>query len=206
MDAANSLQRLSRSLVVYDPNVTAVQMNLLDSHDTPRFLSMVGGDTSRAAARHALQMTCPARPSIYYGDEIGMTGELDPGCRASFPWEYPARWDRDLLGYLSGLIHLRRHETVLRRGDFRAVAAAGRSVAYLRTDDRAAAVVVVNAGDERHDGLRLDLPELAGRSLVVRATGTTAGPASGSSGRYAVRDGAVELDVPARDGLILIAE
>ena len=37
--------RLERAMTVYDPAVTAVQLNLLDSHDTPRLLSMVGGDS-----------------------------------------------------------------------------------------------------------------------------------------------------------------
>ena len=52
-DAATFAGRLERALTVYDPEVTAVQLNLLDSHDTPRFLSMVGGDTPslRAGAR-----------------------------------------------------------------------------------------------------------------------------------------------------------
>jgi neopullulanase len=206
LDADTFLLRLTRSMSLYDPAVTAVQMNLLDSHDTPRFLTMVGGDTASLRLAMLIEMTLAGAPTIYYGDEIGMTGELDPGSRASFPWDHPERWDRDLLAYLSGLIDLRRREPVLRRGAFRPVVAAGRTVAYLRTLDSPAALVVVNAADEPHPGLRLDVPELDGRTLVVRATGSTAEPESSGAVRYAVRDGSVELDVPARDGLILLAE
>jgi len=206
LDGPEFLQRLGRAMSVYDPAITAVQMNLLDSHDTPRFLTMVSGDVASLRLAMLIEMTVAGAPTIYYGDEIGLTGELDPGCRGSMPWDHPELWDRDLLAHLSSLVHLRRAEPVLRHGDFRALAAAGRSVAYLRTLDAAAAVVVVNADDERHVGLRLDVPELDGRTLVVRATGTTAGPASGAPTRFAVRHASVELDVPARDGLILVAE
>ena len=49
--ARPSPARLERALTVYPPTVTAVQLNLLDSHDTPRFLSMVSGDRPRCGWR-----------------------------------------------------------------------------------------------------------------------------------------------------------
>ena len=36
---------------MYDPDVTGVQLNLLDSHDTPRLLTMVNGDTEALRSR-----------------------------------------------------------------------------------------------------------------------------------------------------------
>jgi hypothetical protein len=65
----------------YAPETNAVQLNLLDSHDTPRVLSVLGGDRdamelARAAAGHAAGAPC-----VYYGDEVGSTGGKDPESR-----------------------------------------------------------------------------------------------------------------------------
>jgi glycosidase len=79
--------RLERAMTAYDPAVTSVQLNLLDSHDTPRLWSMLGGDARGVALATFILMTLPGAPSVFYGDEIGMPGEMDPFCRA------PMRWD-----------------------------------------------------------------------------------------------------------------
>ena len=34
-------------------------------------------------------------PCIYYGDEVGMEGGYDPGCRGGFPWD-STKWDHEL--------------------------------------------------------------------------------------------------------------
>src|SRR5688572_6788496 len=106
--------RLERALTVYPPAVIASQLNLLDSHDTPRFLSMVSGDPTSLRLATLLQMTLPGAPSIYYGDEVGMTGELDPHNRGAFPWDHPETWDRDLLATMAGAAALRHAHPVLR--------------------------------------------------------------------------------------------
>src|SRR4029079_11904743 len=72
VDGAPFLDRIGRTLSIYDPAVAAVQMNLLDSHDTPRFLSVVSGDTMSLRLAMLILMTLPGAPTIYYGDEIGM--------------------------------------------------------------------------------------------------------------------------------------
>ena len=64
---------------------TAVQFNLLSSHDSPRARSVLAEDTTRLRLATLLQLTLPGTPSIYYGDEIAMSGGPDPDCRRSFP-------------------------------------------------------------------------------------------------------------------------
>ncbi|WP_059042230.1 glycoside hydrolase family 13 protein [Paenibacillus rubinfantis] len=61
--------------------------NLLGSHDTERILTRCGKDESKLQQLLALQFFLPGNPTVYYGDELGMTGENDPGCRGSLPWE-----------------------------------------------------------------------------------------------------------------------
>jgi cyclomaltodextrinase / maltogenic alpha-amylase / neopullulanase len=201
-DAAAFASRLERSLTIYDPAVTAVQLNLLDSHDTPRLLSMVGGDVASLRLATLIQMTLPGAPSIYYGDEIGVDGELDPANRASFPWAHPERWDRDLLGFVSGATALRHRLPVFREGGFRVVAAEGQAVAYLRTREDALALVIVNAGDAPRD-LELHVPEAEGRTLdTERWPGS---PASDVPDQWTVADGRLSVHIAGRDGMVLVS-
>ena len=94
---AEAFARAIGSLIdLYHPNVTNVQLNLLDSHDMARFLSLAKGDKSALRLATLFQMTYPGAPSIYYGDEIGLAGGHDPFNRAAFPWE-STDWDMDLL-------------------------------------------------------------------------------------------------------------
>jgi neopullulanase len=202
-DAQAFAARLDRALTIYDPAVTAVQLNLLDSHDTPRFLSMAGGDVASLRLATLIQMTLPGAPSIYYGDEIGMTGELDPFNRAAFPWHDLGRWDRELMAYMAGTARLRNAQRVLRYGGTRIAAVEGRTIAYVRTDESAAALIVVNAGD---DPVTLDVGvgELDGRTLVAqRWPGGTAGPVDD---RVTVGAGHVTIALPPRDGAVFVTE
>ena len=53
--------RLVELLGVYDPDVVAVQLNLLGCHDTPRVLTVLGGDKAALRMATLLQCRCPAR-------------------------------------------------------------------------------------------------------------------------------------------------
>ena len=194
--------RLEHILSVNDPAVTAVQLNLLDSHDTPRLLTMCGGDVASVRLATLIQMTLPGAPSLYYGDEIGMAGEMDPFCRGAMRWD-EATWDHDLLAAVTGAIALRRAHPTLRHGTFTIVAAAGAACAYRRSDDAESFVVAINAGDAE-TGLALELPELAGRSLVVEPwRGGPARDARDAEGFVVGGDGRLVLTLPARDALVL---
>jgi cyclomaltodextrinase / maltogenic alpha-amylase / neopullulanase len=137
---------LEHLATMYDPDVVAVQLNLLGSHDTARFLTVCGGD--RAALRLAtlVQMTFPGAPSIYYGDEIAMEGAHDPDCRRTFPAD-ESLWDRETLAFVRGAVALRHRWPVLRHGRFRTLAADGMAMAYERADPDTRFWVVLNAGD-----------------------------------------------------------
>jgi neopullulanase len=201
-DAPTFARRLAHLLTVYDPAVVEAQLNLLDSHDTPRFLTMAGGDVASFRLATLIQMTVPGAPSIYYGDEIGLPGAHDPDCRRSFPWDRPDAWDRDLLAYVSAAAALRHAHPVLRHGAFRVLGAEGMAMAYLRSDDATAMVVAVNAGPAPVR-LVVDLPELAGRSLaeVALPGGDAAAPVT-----VAVIDGRAEIEIPGRTGRVLKSE
>ncbi len=59
----------------------------LDSHDTERFKTLVGGNTDKLKLAFLFQMAFPGAPAVYYGDEIGLEGGKDPDSAACFPME-----------------------------------------------------------------------------------------------------------------------
>jgi len=129
------------------------QLNLLDSHDTPRILTILDNHAGRLHLALTLQMTYPGTPCIYYGDEIGMTGNADPGCRAPFRWD-PAHWNHGIHRWYQQLTGLRQRHAALRRGDVLLLHAEGDALVYARSLDGDHWVVAINRGDE----VELELP------------------------------------------------
>ena len=138
--------RLQELLTAYDPDVVAVQLNLLGSHDTPRALSILGEDRAGLRLATLLQCLVPGAPCIYYGDEIGLIGGIDPANRGSMPWDR-ARWDEGIRSFVRSVIALRHREPVLRHGSTRVVGAVGGAVAVERRGAGAWYLVTTNAGD-----------------------------------------------------------
>ena len=200
-DGPTFLRRLAHAVSCYDPAINAVQLNLLGSHDTPRVLTMCSGDRDSVRLATLVQMTVSGAPCVYYGDEVGMTGEQDPFSRGSFPTDESA-WDRDLLAFFRGAIALRHRHPVLRRGELAAAGAGGMAAAYRRSDGADALVVALNAGDDPAR-LALTLPGLEGRSL---GPVTWEGWPWAAGGDVAVGDdGLASLDLPARGARVLQA-
>jgi neopullulanase len=138
---------IDRSLEWYPWEITLAQLNLLGSHDTPRFLTLVGGETDRLKLATLFQMTFPGAPCIYYGDEIGLQGGNEPACRGGFPWD-ESRWDMDLREYVKRCIRLRHDHTALRRGSYARVYSHQGVYAFLRQLDDNLLLVALNGAEE----------------------------------------------------------
>ncbi|HJW12386.1 MAG TPA: maltodextrin glucosidase [Albitalea sp.] len=135
----------ARARIPYDNQLA--QFNLLDSHDTPRFFSLVGGDEAAMKLAVTLLFAYPGAPCIYYGDEIGLEGGADPDCRRCFDWDR-SHWNRELFDHYRALIALRRERVEWRHGGTLGLAAEGDAYAFARFTDAAASVVVLNRGSE----------------------------------------------------------
>ncbi|MNW37345.1 Neopullulanase [compost metagenome] len=96
-------------LELYPDNVTEVLFNLLGSHDTARILTECQDDKGRLKLAFLLLLTYPGSPSIYYGDEIGLTGDGDDFAyyRKCMEWE-EEKQDQDLLSFMKRLIKIRK--------------------------------------------------------------------------------------------------
>jgi glycosidase len=95
-------------------------LNLLGSHDTERFLTLCNGNTAVMKLSMLFQMTYPGAPMIYYGDEVGMLGGKDPGCRGTMVWE-KGQQDTALLTFTREVIALRKSHPVWTDGTIRGV-------------------------------------------------------------------------------------
>ena len=118
-NAATFNEAILELLALYQPQITAAQLNLLASHDTSRFLTMARGDVTALKLATLFQMCYPGAPCVYYGDEVGLLGGRDPDCRRSFPAEKD--WNGDLLNHFKRAIGLRHQHPALRRGDYNAL-------------------------------------------------------------------------------------
>lgn len=97
----------------YPRNVNENMYNLLDSHDTPRFLHLTGENIERLKLAFVFLMTQMGAPAVYYGDEIGMTGKHDPDCRRPMIWD-EEKQDTDMLAFMKQLIQIRKSHDILR--------------------------------------------------------------------------------------------
>ncbi len=96
------------------------EFNIIDSHDTARFLTEAGTDPYRQREAALIQMTYPGAPVIYYGDEYGMQGQKDPDDRRCFDWNQ-ADWNMTTWNWYQKLIAIRKSEPALRDGWFQTV-------------------------------------------------------------------------------------
>jgi glycosidase/fibronectin type 3 domain-containing protein len=145
-------------------------MNLLDSHDTERLLwTLTPGAETRAAKEQdagnlaagkrrlrlasLIQFTLPGAPTVFYGDEVGLTGDDDPDDRRTYPWaDLGGNPDGALRTHYAALGALREEHGALTDGDFRVLLAddAAETVAYGRKASGEAAIVALNRSDATH--------------------------------------------------------
>jgi alpha-glucosidase len=130
------------------------QLNLLDSHDTSRFLTAAAGDVRLMRLAVTLLLTYAGVPSIYYGDEIGLEGGDDPDCRRCFDWDR-THWNTELHAHYRQLIEWRRQRDELRRGAYQTLVAAGDAFVFARYTEDDITVVAINRGPT---AVTLDLP------------------------------------------------
>lgn len=150
IDAAGLRDRLVRLLWRTNVSTNEKQLNLLDSHDTERFLTRLNGDAVKHRAAIAVQFFYPGIPSVYYGDEIGLEGGYDPDCRRCFDWD-EAHWDKETHDLVRHLMHL-KHEPALARGEF-SIGEEGGILTLTRTAENQRCTLRLNASRETKDGM-----------------------------------------------------
>jgi len=128
-----------------------LQLNLLGSHDTPRILTLCGEEIKREILAISFLFTYLGTPMLYYGDEIGLTGENDPDCRKCMPWEKQSEWNYVIQEHFKKLIKARMAHAALRRGSFKPLYVFNGVYSYQRQFEDDTIIVVLNPRMAYHD-------------------------------------------------------
>jgi glycosidase len=160
-DARTLVANLEHLREAYPPQAFHALMNLLSSHDQARALHVLGGsfEATPEVLRKAkqklrlatlVQMTLPGSPTVYYGDEVGLTGGDDPYNRMPYPWaDQGGQPDMALRQDFQSLLKLRQDKKVLRRGALTAPLLSTQQVVVLaRQWERDFALIAVNNSEQ----------------------------------------------------------
>ncbi|GBF74144.1 alpha-glycosidase [Paenibacillus sp. 598K] len=161
VDARMFADIVGQQLASYPQQVNEASFQLLGSHDTPRLLTLCGGSIAKLKLAALFQFTYIGAPCIYYGDEIGMSGDNDPDNRRCMIWE-TSQQNLELLGFYRELIVLRKTHEALRSGTFRFLhaPAGGYELAYERRAGEERLILAMNVSSQP-SRLLLALPDRA---------------------------------------------
>jgi glycosidase len=212
------LSRLASTREDYSDATYYSLMNLLDSHDTERLLwtltpgpetpankegnaASVAAGKARVRLASLIQFTVPGAPTVYYGDEVGMTGDDDPDDRRTYPWaDLGGTPDTALFAHYQSLAALRRSVPALTAGDFRVLLAddTADTAAYGRKSGSSAAIVVVNRSGSPQS-VHVPLAGYLRDGVAFTQQFPGGGPSTSSAG------GEIVVTVPALGGVVLVA-
>jgi glycosidase len=122
------------------------QMNLIDSHDTARALTVCGGDKRRFKQMVVFLLAYAGASMICYGDEVGLQGDFAESARQPFKWD---AGDYELTDFYRRILALRREHNALRSGSVETVTVdeAQRCYAFARRLNGESVYAAFNASD-----------------------------------------------------------
>ncbi len=195
-------------------------MNQLSNHDHSRFLTRTNHKVGRASnlGRHAAEegvskavlreavvmlMTWPGAPTLYYGDEAGLCGFTDPDNRRTYPWE---KQDAELIDFHKQIIALHKAHQAFKTGSIKPLGGERGYISYARFTAEEQFVVLINSSDQPRRiketvwpaGLRQNCE--MNRILITSDEGYSFAPI-----RYQVREGRLEMLLPAHGAAIFVA-
>lgn len=139
-------EQMVKMIYRYPHPVSLVQMNLLDSHDVPRFLSSCQGDRRRMELAFFYLFTGYGVPSVFYGDEMYIEGTTEPEYRAVMPWGS----NDNCVEKFKAWITLRKKHSSLRDGTYKGyiIDDERNFYAFWRENEKEKLLVCINNGDE----------------------------------------------------------
>lgn len=145
IDSAEFDARATMLRMRYPKGIVQGQLNLLDSHDVSRFLSLCGGDIRCLKLAVLFLAIFPGVPSVFYGDEHALQGIEEIEYRQAMPWN-----DRntELMEFYTLAMGLRKNPAAI-QGNYRVLSACKGEMVYIveRKTNEHSLVVLLNAGD-----------------------------------------------------------
>lgn len=139
--------QLHGMLMRYPAPVNRVQMNFLDSHDIPRFLSYCIGEQKKLELAMFFMLMMVGIPSVFYGDELYISGQTEKAYRSAMPWQ---NVESGFYSKLKSWIALRKENDAIRYGDFvtRYVDDENNVYFFERTDKKQRILIGINNGSK----------------------------------------------------------
>ncbi|MDD3223581.1 MAG: glycoside hydrolase family 13 protein [Clostridium sp.] len=150
---------LSSSRALYMNSITRQLWNLIDSHDTKRFLTECNDDINKMKLAIVFQFCYEGVPYIYYGDEIGLNGGEDPQCRKCMIWE-KEKQNLDLFNLYKTMISLRKQNKALIYGDYETIYCKENVLIFKRNYKNESMLIAINNNDKQHT-INLHLQNIA---------------------------------------------
>ena len=135
----------------------------------------------------------PGMPTIYYGDEAGQYGSIDPDCRRTFPW---GKEDKDLQNFYKKIIAVRNNnKNVFALGDLATLKASGNLYAYQRTaTDGSGKLGIVALNNDKAADFSFKVEAKDGTTFKDQLTGKT----------YTVQNGELALNLGDHQAVMLL--
>lgn len=112
--------------------------NLIDSHDTARFLHLCHDNKKKQHLAAAFQLLLPGMPMVYYGDEYAMPGANDPDCRRGMYWDEEYQ-DKEMYNWYKKLMQIRKANACIVEGEM---------IETITNDDEDTIVMIRKNGEE----------------------------------------------------------
>ena len=112
--------------------------NLIDSHDTARFLHLCHDNKKKQHLAAAFQLLLPGMPMVYYGDEYAMPGANDPDCRRGMYWDEEYQ-DKEMYNWYKKLMQVRKTHACIVEGEM---------IETIANDDEDTIVMIRKNGEE----------------------------------------------------------
>ena len=115
-----------------------LKWNLIDSHDTARFLHLCNDNKKKQHLAAAFQLLLPGMPMVYYGDEYAMPGANDPDCRRGMYWDEEYQ-DKEMYNWYKKLMQVRKTHACIVEGEM---------IETIANDDEDTIVMIRKNGEE----------------------------------------------------------
>lgn len=132
----------------YPPEAFKNNLNNIGSHDTTRIFTALQLETEKVKQALLLLFVLPGVPCIYYGDEIGVEGGMDPDNRRNYPW---GNENKDIQSFVTQLIKLRKNEKSFVKGEFYSFSTKHIFVVLRYLSDEEYVLVLLNCSDEEQE-------------------------------------------------------
>lgn len=158
MTAEDVKERVMQHLAKLPFVIWENQFNLIDSHDVPRVHNYKIVNPDEYCGAVMFQFMLIGAPSIYYGDEMGIDGDIhgDEGYRYPMPWQKMPWNESSVFSLYQRLAHLKKERKALSAGGMKFLYAKGKILAMARFYDEDILVVVMSTDNETRE-IRLPL-------------------------------------------------